>query len=309
MEAYLCKTYESAKAKMEQLQGDIVTIECEWGDKEINGVVSLKHHGGNQSNLAPSAFYRSRQDIIVKEPVFIFSHLDADAIFGAMWVTGMLNKNKKTHIKISNMVEKADIYGPHVIKDSWKTKAFKKWITIGWLINRNNFVVEGEITGKVRELMIITKNIIDCKDIDHHPLFNEAYEWHMKLRKNALQYLDVKYKYVNGFISSKFMLSNYNITGKLKPFIIQYHNVAKRISISAINDRIAEYVFGERGMVEFIQEMFGEKAGGKMSIAGTPKGLEVQMSDYNRIKKIFRDRIHEKVNEENIKELTKEFII
>ena len=303
MKAYLFKNYDNALNCFNQLKGKVVTIECEWGDRELNGVLSLKHHGRNQANIAPSAFYRDVNYTNINNPTFLLSHLDADAIFGAMWVMGIIDRYDKTHIEISRMVEKADILGPHFIMENWNSELFKKWIVIGWIINRNNVTNEGDITELLKEIIIGIKTILNIDNIEKHPLYSESYEWFTKIKKNAEQYIDVKYKFVTGFVSSKFMLSNYYLTGKLKPFLIQYHPKAKRITISAINDEVAKYVFGENGLVSFMQEIFGSGAGGKVSIAGTPKSKEIKIKDYNSVKKILRDRVAEKLTVKKLNEL------
>ena len=303
MKAYMFKNYEEAKKGIETLKGHTVAIEAEWGDMEIKGNLTLNHHGANQNNYAPSVIFKSKEYKKVSNPIFIFSHLDLDSIIGAMWINGDLDINNETHKVISEMVAKADVYGPHTIVSSFKDDNFKRWITLGWLINRNNLILEEDITGLVKELSLAIKNIINSNNIDTNPLYIEAYEWFTKLRNKAKEYIDFKTKYITGFISSKFMLANYNLTGILKPFLIQYHTKNKRISVSAINEKVAKYVFGDRGLEGFMQEHFGEKAGGKISIAGTPKNEPISLKDYNRFKKIFRNAINEKLNEEVLNEL------
>ena len=303
MKAYIFKEYEDAKKRLESLSGNIVAIEAEWGSKEIKGCITLNHHGVNQDNYAPSIIYKSQDYKIVENPIFIFSHLDLDSIIGAMWIKGDLDINNETHKIISKMVAKADVYGPHTITPSFEDDNFKKWITLGWLINRNNLVLKEDITGLLKELITVIKNIIDCNNIDTNPLYIESFEWFTKLRNKAKDYIDFKTKYLTGFISSKFMLSNYNLTGMLKPFLIQYHTKNKRISVSAINEEVAKYVFGDRGLEGFMQQHFGEKAGGKISIAGTPKNEPVSLKKYNKFKKIFRNTINKKLNEEVLNEL------
>jgi len=305
MEAYLIKEYKKAKEELKKLKGrnkKIVTIECEWGDYEIDGDITLKHHG-NKSSLPPSLFFKSNDFKQLKSPILIFSHLDADSIFGAMWACGELDVKNEVHTKISEMIAIADTKGPHAIKEDFNDELFRKWITIGLVINRNN-EAEGNITDKINELFNVVKSILDTDNVIYHPFYLEAYEWYTKLRKNALQYLDVKYKHVLGFISSKFMLSNYDIAGRTRPFIIQYHTKTKRITVSSINDEIAKHVFGENGLISFMQEHFGSKAGGRPSIAGSPKDLQLSIKDYNILKKKLRDITNKKLTKEIVNELS-----
>lgn len=295
--AYLYKNCENAKEKINTIKDqEIVTIECEWGDKELKGHLSLSHHGTRQNNLAPSVFFKSGNYKQVNNPAFILSHIDADSVFGAMWVLGILDKNNPLHIQISEMVAQADVYGPHTVKEDLSNDVFRKWITIGWIVNRNNTFECGDITEKFKEILFMIGDVLES-DIKKHPFYIEAYEWFTKIRKNAAQYIDYKTKYLTGFISPKFMLSNYNLTGIVKPFLIQFHTQTKRITVSAINEKVAKHVFGEGGLVTFMQEIFGEDAGGKVSIAGSPKDRKLTIKDYNRVKKIFRDKINEKLNE------------
>jgi hypothetical protein len=58
--------------------------------------------------------------------------------------------------------------------------------------------------------------------------------------------------------------------------IIQYNEQSKSISLSCFDDQTAELYFGENGVIEPLQKFFGEGAGGKKTIGGTPRNQDIQ---------------------------------
>lgn len=299
MRAYLVSNKQEADKIISMYPTKSVTIECEWGEEEAKGILSLHHHGDNQNNYAPCVFFKSPEYRVIEDPVFIFSHLDIDAIFGAMWVAGELDPNNPVHTKVAEMVEIADVKGPHFIKEDFNDELFKKWITVGLIVNRNNAYAKDEFSGLLKELFVLIKDVLNTPNIDKHPYYLEAREWYLKLRKNALEYLQRRYPFVLSFVSTKFMLSNYNLLDEPRPVIVQYNPFLKKVSISVVSDEIAKKLFGERGVVAYLQEKFGKNAGGKVSIGGSPKGV-ASFKDYNRIVKELRDLTNQKLTKEEV---------
>lgn len=300
MRAYLAMFKEEAeKILQENKDKKVVTIECEWGDEEVKGDLALHHHGKNQDNEPPSVFYRWENYQVIKDPVIIFSHLDADAFFGAMWVTGELDPNNSIHTGVSELVALADKKGPHFINPDFKSDVFKKWITIGLIINRNNAYAKGDFTNLLKELFVLVRDVLDTKNINRHPYYLEAKEWYLKIRKNAEKYLQKHYPFVLSFVSTKFMLSNYTLLDEPRPVIVQYNPFLKKLSISVASDEIAKKLFGEDGVVGYLQSKFGKEAGGRVSIGGSPIGV-ASFKDYNKIKKELRDLTNQKLTKEEV---------
>lgn len=304
MKAFLVKSLEEANRIIKRQKGDIISIECEWGDKKPENVkLALHHHGKDEGNLAPSALYRAKMDLDIKDPVLLFSHLDLDALFGAMWVCQKLDPQNELHIKIAKLVEIADVYGPHYIKENWDDEVYKKWVTCGFIMNRNNRILDLNVTKIVKELMNVMVAIINDDDIDNNPVFEEAYEWKTKISKNAISFIRYNTKYVLGFVSNKFMLSNYNLLSRPRPIMIQFNPKSGKISMSVVNNELAIKLFGEGGVDSIMKKYFGPEAGGKTSIGGSPRFKPQSFYEFKQFAKDIHQIAKEKLTDEDIKSI------
>jgi hypothetical protein len=58
--------------------------------------------------------------------------------------------------------------------------------------------------------------------------------------------------------------------------IVQFNEQSKTLTLACFNDDIAEKLFGKNGVIEPLQKFFGDKAGGKKAIGGSPRSQKLQ---------------------------------
>lgn len=285
--AYLIKSADEARDVIKREKGVPVGIECEWGERTLEeAFLEINHHGDRQGNIPPSAIFM-QNNIKIEEPIFFFSHLDLDSIMGAMWLMGLLDKTNEIHVGVALLAAYVDTLGPHYVKENWDSEVYKKWVTIGLVTNRRCKGLLGDITKELQQIIETILDILECKDIDNHPLFLEAYEWKTKIAKTAAEKIRYNSAYMLGFVSDRFMLANYFLLSRVRPIIVQYNPYSKKVSISVINKEIAQKVFGEKGVEGILKEFFGDKAGGRITIGGSPRFEQIEFDKFKKfVKKV-----------------------
>jgi len=284
MLVYLAKNIEDATRVSQRAKKrgfSVISIEAEWGNDRLKDVdVELSHHGVLSDNECPSIMaYRFIDKIKDKNRFYICSHIDLDVLIAILQLERSYLLERDDFRKIMEMTCYADRYGYVSAKCKFDNNSneWKKFITMGFICNRNNRISAGKFISKKVKLLIRGLERISIEpNISNSVLYkNEAKWWEENKTKNAEKYLVEASKYCHYFSGPGFKNNNYYIKGILAPFVINYNKKHNKITVSCISEEIAKKIFGEEGLIKVVKHFFGEEAGGRPAIAGSPRDKKI----------------------------------
>jgi len=285
LKVVLAKSYNAATEVANS--GDRwVAIETEYGGSTLgtehpNVIKACNHHGDLQTNDAPAiqCIGTDRFDN------FIVSHIDLDVLFGILWSAGWLKKTDIS-LKLSELVAEADINGFHTILDSLEKTPehiVERYYAIGYLVNSWMFNDDGK---DIKDLSKEThKLLLRIKDIIINGASKEQVElyenWLLEQKKVVKKHLIGVYNLCNNnhmfVFRARFSLATaYDINNLHASIIIQYNEQSKSITIGCYDKKIAQDYFGVHGVITPLRKFFGDGAGGKVTIGGTPREAAIQ---------------------------------
>lgn len=269
----LAPTYELAVPFEHKIEA---TVEAEYGSNVIHGTrITLAHHTDEYKHCG--APINTIVDDTVTE--ILVSHLDLDTIGGIMNITGNSIHDKE----FAAAAEFVDVHGPHHLfkfpKQKAKIEAYWAWDRIN--NERINATEVIDVTDRVIASIEVIERIIN----NDNELLRQGAEWSQQSSGKVESYLISENNIVrtfhtnDAFCNAAYYSPNLNT---IVPFIISYHNVFKSISVSCENAQAHNF-----NAKNFVQKLWGEKAGGHAGIAGSPRGEEMSLSDvFNAITQI-----------------------
>jgi hypothetical protein len=298
----LAKSY-SAAVEVATNGKDWVAIETEYGENTLglehpNVIKACNHHGEHQMNEAPAiqcSYSDKRYDN------FIVSHIDLDVLFGILWSAGWLKKTNITRA-LSELVAKADIDGFHTINDmldNMPLEIKERYYAIGYLVNSWVFNDDGklikDISKETHKLLLRVKDIIiDGAQKEQIALYEQ---WMLEQKKVVKKHLQMVHKICDGYFfafrAPFSLITAYSIDDMKAKIIIQYNEQSKSITLGCYDEKTAERFFGSQGVIEPLVKFFGDGAGGKKTVGGTPRESNIQPEMLNAfIEFIFREYLN-----------------
>ena len=246
-----------------------VGIETEYGDEVVEGTLTMAHHGSRAGQPAPCSYPNGCADDA--EAVGL-SHLDEDSIGGCAAVTN----SKPEAESFWKLVEFVDVNGAHKIKlanaseqDIRRLYAFHAWIERN-KVNPNSDGFVSDVTDDVY------KAIKNCNKIVQDDL--ELLTAGDEFRANEIKLnTDSFIKSEGGVIFRRSdMKVNHLYTTPSKEImnaVVTYKPTNGGITVS--------FADKPRGLnaINILKKLFGDKAGGHASIAGSPRGVRMEEED------------------------------
>lgn len=278
IQVILAPTLEQAKT----VDADI-SIEAEYGSETITGKkYTSAHHGVNCNNPAPCM---DKNIPYMQDGIVVVSHIDLDMIIGCMRVFGLLSEDENDKLNvICNAIEYIDVHGPHHInKYPQQTKDF---FNAYWAWNesrgRQEKITETtNVTQKVLQAIEVIQKIVlelDCRadnnnGIDYIKLGRDWAKNVQEATENCLYEETTLYRV---FLTDRVFCGASYWSPKQKqvvPSIVSYNEKYKAITLSFADS-------GEKyNAISIMQKLFGDQAGGKPGIAGTPRGQEYEFKN------------------------------
>jgi hypothetical protein len=260
------------------------TVEAEYGSVCVEGSkVTLAHHGERSSNPAPC---NTEVEELNDGDTILVSHIDLDALGGIMKLIGEDVDDRA----FWEAAEYIDVNGPqHLSKFS---KDIQDRILAFDFYNEQNFIGRSndliDITDKVKEYVQMAKKIIDEKHPEHETTLNKLLN-DIKEREEYKESCEYSRDgNVRSFICEYFCNDKYedNKTGEIFDATVVLNPTNKSITI-AFRDG------GQNGKnaCEIAQSLWGDKAGGREGIAGSPRDWgnmseeDLKMEFYRAIQK------------------------
>jgi hypothetical protein len=261
MRVYLVKKYEEG-LKL----NPTITIEAEYGDKTVTGSkLTLAHHGENAGNPAPCVYDGDVR--IADDDVVVVSHIDLDTLLGYMILRCRLINITK---KIGQSVEYIDLNGRHNMHNI-PTGHRDLIIAMNDVINSNRLLFTKELVVDITDYIEdLVAKIEDIKIKDIKAAVAKYQELENKIENSLVKEVGN----IRVFKSDEFANANYYnpATGAMFDYIINYTKF-KTISLSKRDNNIAN------NMAQIMKEIFGEGAGGRENIAGSPRDMQIENPD------------------------------
>jgi len=275
----------------------IVGIEAEWGNKDLkdvfeDAVESLSHHGRFLQQSPPC----TRWDLYGKyknNTCFIFSHFDLDSVLGCLVLEGRIPDNFDTRA-ITEHVGWVDVVGQHRAHEDYEN--YKKWAP--FIINLNSFLKSLKRQNKKSHEMINEFAEYFNEQLNNADKLELIVKNSKRIELEAYNALDKTFSIKNKlhvFISYSNYLSKYCIEHddyiSVSEINIQYDSKRKKVSVGVRDEELAKKYFGENGVISILQKYFGEEAGGRITVSGSPKNKEISFTDFIKLVKEIKSRI------------------
>lgn len=281
-----CKSYELA-LQHAQNTSNLVAVETEYGDNYFGvkdgAAVELLHHGKfNDGWPAATSFYN--QGLNKRYDNFVVSHIDADTILGIMWAAGFL-KPTKLVIKLSELIGEVDVKGFHWFMEHRYNNIPKnlqeKFLAIGSVISSWKFPDKNDYEDVSRD---VHKLILKIKDLILFPVPEEIIhrnENFMEKKEILKSTSMLKELCVPGIMvvykGDTFLLDGYSVNDINNDIVVHYNTGSNTINISCKDEETAIKYFGETGVIKPLQIFFGEEAGGRTTVGGSPRDKKLQV--------------------------------
>lgn len=247
----------------------VATVEAEYGVKVLEGSeVTLAHHTGEYKNHPAPCNNEFLPTI--EEGTIVISHIDFDTVGGIMHLLG----KKPFNPQFWNSVEYIDLNGPHHIR-SLPTKHIEM-IEAYWA-----WCYKERAVPKIKELSDVTslvfKHISAIKRILNGD--KQLIEFGKKWSKNTTEKVESCLRYEDNFIrafvtENVFCSASYYSHNQKKPVsvTISFHAGRREITIATCDESI--------DCEKVVQKLWGAEAGGRSTIAGSPRGKAMSERDF-----------------------------
>ncbi|PGP11983.1 hypothetical protein COA01_34755 [Bacillus cereus] len=251
----------------------VATVEAEYGLKVLKGsIATLAHHSLEyKSNPAPC----NNMDVpTITDGIIVISHIDFDTVGGIMHLMG----RKPFNPQFWSSVEYIDLNGPHHI---WKVQTkHKEMIEAYWA-----WCFKERAVPKIRELTDVTElvkkhmNAINRIMNGDNRLIENGKRWSQNVNERVESCLRYEDDFIRAFVTENvFCSAGYYSPARKKsvPVTVVFHAGKKEVRIANSDGSVNCEVIA--------QKIWGTEAGGRASIAGSPRGSLMTESDfYNAI--------------------------
>jgi hypothetical protein len=261
-------------------------VEAEYGSREVKGssdLLTLNHHVRTE-RPCPCSLSNDRFDDVREEiEVIGISHMDLDTLGGIAALLGV--KPESPTPGFWEMAEFVDTKGPHRIRECSSYNAASHVLLASfWAWSQQNRLfperdgsvsdVTEYVTGAIVELERILGEDANALTRGQNFLEKEdALKAESFVRDGVSESgLRVVLRESDGFVNHLY----YDENGNPVDVVVGFNSKFKSVTVSRADDSV--------GVVAktFVQELWGELAGGHPGIAGSPRGEELELSEAER---------------------------
>lgn len=292
----LAPTFEIASQAAGQ-NNIAATVEAEYGKDCVEGrLVTLAHHGPRSMNPAPC----NAQDVPVLEDgsTVLVSHLDLDTLGGILALEGI----KPDSPEFWKYAEFIDVNGPqHMYEVPQNVQdmlnAFYAWSETQ---ERVKYTELTDVTDKVNNAKETICLICDYRNPQQKQIIQEGRDWVENATKAVEACLYQEDDLARAFISDGvFCAGSYYSPTMEKPIPA---TVTLNRKTQAITIAFFDAARDGLNACEIAQKLWGPLAGGREGIAGSPRGQEMTMSDFQAAVTATKVAVQEKLIDKMIPE-------
>lgn len=267
--------YEQA-VEFKEKEPVVATVEAEYGDKLVEGdKVTLAHHGSRSANPAPC---NDPNAPVLDGGTILLSHVDLDSIGGVLALQG----RKTDDPDFWAGAEYVDVNGPHKIHDLSQEVQDKLNAVYAWNDERENvrYMEPTDVTKTIDENFEMLSVVLDKNHPDHDKYIEAGREWEQKVTKDVERCLEDQTSKVRVFSTDGPFCSSayYNPeTKEMADAVVSYNEKFKSIIVS-----FEDGGNPDKSAREIVQSLWGDKAGGRDGIAGSPRGEEMTKEDLEK---------------------------
>lgn len=250
-----------------------LTVEAEYGDEVIEGQLgTLAHHGKRQSNPAPCNWPDVPQ--VNNKDYILISHIDLDTVGGILAAEGIKPVDKA----FWDGAEYIDINGRHHMgKLSTNVQnqlnAVYAWMAMNPVGPYRETIDVSQI---IEDYCFGINSIINETGILHDLMIEFGKVWNAKQNRIREECLVREFDSLRVFCTKGVSCAAAYYSpekGRIIPATLTLDQVKHNITL-AFEDGGKQH-----SAVQIMQEIFGDEAGGKDGIAGTPYGIDYNMRD------------------------------
>lgn len=269
----------------------VAVVEAEYGSKEVLGSsdkLSLNHHVRSERpcpcSLSNEMFDGEREEL----EVIGISHFDLDTLGGICALLGV--KPTSPEPGFWEMAEWVDTRGPHRIKEcpSYNAESHIRLASF-WTWSQANRLVAPKEGGQPAEMWDCTKYVFEAieelKRILDHTSENEVVRGKEFLAKEealkaesfvseGVSASGIKVVLRRGKVFANHLY--YTKDGSPAHMVVGYNENFEAVTVSRCGDDVPVVA------KEFVQELWGQLAGGHAGIAGSPRGEKLLFSEAER---------------------------
>ena len=271
------------------------TVEAEYGSREVLGssdLLTLNHHVRTE-RPCPCSLSNDRFDTVREEIEIIgISHMDLDTLGGIVALLGI--KPESRHPGFWEMAEWVDTKGPHRIRECPAYNAATHVLLASfWAWSQDNRLFpprDGSVADCTEYVQKTTEELKvillgnDGTEITRGQDFLEKEE-SLKAESFVRDGLSESGMHVvlresDGFVNHLY----YDENGNPVDVVVGYNSKFKSVTVSRADDNVSIVAR------DFVQELWGELAGGHPGIAGSPRGQEMSLEDAKTAFKVLMAR-------------------
>jgi hypothetical protein len=251
----------------------MATVEAEYGDNCVSGQkYTLAHHGSRSSNPAPCNWDVEQMDC----GTILVSHLDLDSIGGILALEGQ----KIDDPEFWKAAEMIDVNGPHHIhdlpqKEQDKLNAFYAWNETQ---PRTRYAEVTDVTDIVKSNKLVLDKILDERNPEHDQMIENGRKW----ERNVIEQVESKLIYEDNTVrvfdtDGVFCAGSYYSPSmdSIAKATVTYNEKFKAITVAFADGG------KEIDATKIVQDLWGKDAGGRVGIAGSPRGQEMTKEQLN----------------------------
>lgn len=247
------------------------TVEAEYGATVVEGsVCTLAHHVDTYRHCPAPC---NAKDVpVLTEGTILISHVDLDTVGGVLALMGL----KPVDADFWAGAEFTDLNGPH---HSHKLPAdVRRKLNAYYAYNNDNRQPRVTEVTDVTDQMITLAGVILRITMGDEPLLFRGEQWILETEAAVEAALVFENRKVRAFITSGVFCSSAYYSKNLD--VIASYTVALNTKFNSITVSCCD---GSINCREFVQQIWGNDAGGHAGIAGSPRGRDMTREEFDYV--------------------------
>lgn len=271
MKIYLAPDWDAAQAFIQRNGQPEATVEAEYGDFVLEGTRTTlaHHHDAYRHCPAPCT---AVVDPLPSDATIVISHIDLDTVGGLMALLDL----QPVDPSFWEAVAFIDMHGPHHLHEfpdhAAKFHAYWHWCSKHSHARADRTI---DVTNLVHQHIRTVRELV----LQQNELLLRAGEhWQQDVERKVEKCLMYETDWLrafqtkNVFCASSYRSKRFNRTVSVTA---TYHERKQDITLATCDETL--------DAVRLMQQLFGPEAGGKPSIAKTPRGKKMSRADFDRL--------------------------